>query len=146
MIVQVNDGERLNCFQEINEHNKSSNSWKCGKDVRIYINIHVANIYIYVYICNHETNVLSRLSLQWLCGSSCTWAQPYIMCPSAWVATKLLWWWVDTLFSWLHIYYAHLASVRSYHSMYCGSLMTTYIYIYIYIYILILMFDRAIIL
>ena len=33
------------------------------------------------------------------------------------------------------IYYAHLASVRFEHSLYRGSLMTTYIYIYIYIYI-----------
>ena len=38
-----------------------------------------------------------------------------------------------TLFSWLHIYCAHLAPVRFEHSVYRGSLMTTYIYIYIYI-------------
>ena len=25
-------------------------------------------------ICNHENNVPSRLSPQWLCGNSCTWA------------------------------------------------------------------------
>ena len=31
-------------------------------------------MYIYVYICNHENNVPSRLSPQWLCGNSCTWA------------------------------------------------------------------------
>ena len=30
-----------------------------------------------------------------------------------------------TFFSWLHIYYAHLASVRSEHSVFRGSLMTT---------------------
>ena len=24
--------------------------------------------------CNHENNVPSRLSPQWLCGNSCTWA------------------------------------------------------------------------
>ena len=40
-----------------------------------------------------------------------------------------------TLFSWLHIYYAHLAFVRFEHSVCCGSLMTTCVYIYIYIYI-----------
>ena len=34
-----------------------------------------------------------------------------------------------TLFSWLHIYYAHLVSVRFEHSVCRGSLMTTYIYI-----------------
>ena len=27
-----------------------------------------------IYICNHENNVPSRLSTQWLCGNSCTWA------------------------------------------------------------------------
>ena len=31
-------------------------------------------MYIYIYICNHENNVPSRLSPQWLCGNSCTWA------------------------------------------------------------------------
>ena len=25
-------------------------------------------------ICSHENNVLSRLSPQWPCGNSCTWA------------------------------------------------------------------------
>ena len=25
------------------------------------------------YICNHENNVQSRLSPQWLCGNLCTW-------------------------------------------------------------------------
>ena len=37
-----------------------------------------------------------------------------------------------TLFPWLHIYYAHLASARFEHSVCRGSLMTTYIYIYIF--------------
>ena len=27
-----------------------------------------------MYIYNHENNVPSRLSPQWLCGNSCTWA------------------------------------------------------------------------
>ena len=27
-----------------------------------------------IYVCNHENNVPSRLSPQWLCGNSCTWA------------------------------------------------------------------------
>ena len=45
----------------------------------------------------------------------------------------------STLFSWLHIYCAHLASVGFEHSVYRGSLMIpgAYIYIYIYIYKLI---------
>ena len=41
-----------------------------------------------------------------------------------------------TLFSWLHMNYAHLAFVRFEHSVCRGSLMTTYIYIYIYIYLI----------
>ena len=28
-----------------------------------------------IYICNHENNVSSRLSPQWVCGNSCIWAQ-----------------------------------------------------------------------
>ena len=27
-----------------------------------------------IYVCYHENNVPSRLSPQWLCGNSCTWA------------------------------------------------------------------------
>ena len=46
--------------------------------------------------------------------------------------------WESTLFSWLHVYYAHIASVilwdLSTLCVYRGSLMAT-IYIYIYIYI-----------
>ena len=40
-----------------------------------------ADIYVYMYICiymymlcNHENNVPSRLSPQWLYSNSCTWA------------------------------------------------------------------------
>ena len=33
-----------------------------------------SSIYISIYICNNENNVPSRLSPQWLCGNSCTWA------------------------------------------------------------------------
>ena len=43
-------------------------------------------IYIYIYICS----LLSLLSTLWFLGTSIVW--PYIMCPSAWVATKPLWW------------------------------------------------------
>ena len=43
--------------------------------------------------------------------------------------------WEDTLFSRQHIYYAHLAAVIFEHSVFRGSLMTTYVYIYIYIYV-----------
>ena len=27
-----------------------------------------------MYVCNHEDNLPSRLSPQWLSGNSCTWA------------------------------------------------------------------------
>ena len=27
-----------------------------------------------IYMCNHENNVPSGLSPQWLCSNSCTWA------------------------------------------------------------------------
>ena len=33
-----------------------------------------AHIYIYIYAYNHENNVPSWLSPQWLYGNSCTWA------------------------------------------------------------------------
>ena len=53
-----------------------------------------------------------------------------------------------TLFSWLHIYYAHLASMRSEQSLRLSvvdhSLMTTYIYIYIYINIYIYIYIKYI--
>ena len=42
--------------------------------VHIYTYIIYIYIYTYIYICNHESNVPSRLSPQWLCGNSCTWA------------------------------------------------------------------------
>ena len=35
---------------------------------------HTYILYIYVFIFYHENNVPSRLSPQWLCGNSCTWA------------------------------------------------------------------------
>ena len=36
----------------------------------------------YTYICYHENNVPSRLSPQWLCDNSCTWAHD-VRLPSA---------------------------------------------------------------
>ena len=32
------------------------------------------------YICNHENNMPSYLSLQWFCGNSCTWAHDVQLC------------------------------------------------------------------
>ena len=46
------------------------------------------------------------------------------------------------LFSWLHIYYAHLAFVRFEHSVCCRSLITTYIYINIYYVYIIYYIDK----
>ena len=44
----------------------------------MYIYVYIYYIYIhipiYICICYHENNVPSRLSPQWLCGNSCTWA------------------------------------------------------------------------
>ena len=42
--------------------------------IHIYIIYMYIYIYIFIYICSHENNVTSRLSPQWLCGNSCTWA------------------------------------------------------------------------
>ena len=39
----------------------------------IYQYILLSNV-IYIYICYHEKNVSSRLSPQWLCSNSFTWA------------------------------------------------------------------------
>ena len=57
--------------------------------------------------CYHENNVPSRLSPQWLCGNSCTWAHD----------VRLLNYVIN---------YAHLASVRFEHSMGRGSLIYIY--------------------
>ena len=40
-------------------------------DYYIITEIYILNIYIYIF--NHENNVPSCLSRQWLCGNSCTW-------------------------------------------------------------------------
>ena len=64
---------------------------------------HRNNCNIYV-IMNHENDVPSRLSPPWICGNSCSWA--HMMHSYA-----LLMW---------------FASVRFEHSVFCGSLMTTY--------------------
>ena len=46
----------------------------CIYIIYIYIYMYIDNIFRYICICNHENNVLSRLSPQCLCGNSCTWA------------------------------------------------------------------------
>ena len=66
-----------------------------------------------MYICNHENNVPSHLSPQWLCANSCTWghmmyslysyrtscAQVHELPQSHWGDNQ-----EGTLFSRLHIY------------------------------------------
>ena len=81
----------------------------------------------------------TQFSPQWFCGNSCIWADRALCVqvhelPQSHCDDNQ----ESSLFSWLPIYYAHLASERFEHFMFCGSLMTTYIlYIYIlYIYIL----------
>ena len=88
--------------------------------IYIYIYIHIYNIYIYtyiyIYICNHynhENNVPSR-------GSSCTCAHDvgHTMNRTSCVQLHELLQShcgdnrESTLFLWLHIHYAHLASVK----------------------------------
>ena len=63
---------------------------------------------MYIYY-NHENNVPSRLSPQWLCGNSCTWAH-------------------DVRF--MYIYKYGLRTVYIYIYIYI------YMYIYVYIYVL----------
>ena len=45
--------------------------------IYIYIYIFDYHIYIYIYIRNHEKNVPSWLSPQWVCGNSCTFHMMY---------------------------------------------------------------------
>ena len=74
---------------------------------------------IYTYICNHENNVPSRLSPQWLCGNSCTWAHDVRL--------------------YIYIYYIYIDITLYYIILYYIILyyiILYYIYIlYIYIYI-----------
>ena len=72
-------------------------SWFIYKKIYIciYIYIYIYAIYMYIYICNHQS----------CCGDN----------------------WEGTFFSWLHIYYAHLAYVRFKHYVCRESLMTSYV-------------------
>ena len=69
-----------------------------------------------IYMCNHENNVPSGLSLQWLWTTHALRYMVYIMSPSLWVATKPLWWYPG----------GHIVFMIEY--------INIYIYIYIYIY------------
>ena len=99
-----------------------------------YINIYVwyIHLYIYTYTCNHENNVPSRLSPQWICGNSCTWYISIYLYIYIYISIYIsisisisIYIYIYTivvitgrahcLFSWLRIYYAHLAFVRFQH-------------------------------
>ena len=118
--------------------------------------------------CNRENNLPFRFSPEWLCRNSCIWAMgPWCRVRHCWcqwteecdviiydhlyhapclacrAVHELLQSHCDNnregkLFSWLHIYYAYLASVRFEHSVSWITYDHKYIYTYIYIYIYIL--------
>ena len=82
------------------------------------------SIYLFIYICNHEDNVLSRLSSQWFYVNPCTWTDDVV---STWCMIYELPQshygdnWKGGFFSWWHIHYTHLTSVRFEHSVCRGS-------------------------
>ena len=101
-----------------------------------YIYIYIC-ICMYIYIRIQQNNLISRLSPQRSCGSTCIWVwrnrascvQVHEM-PQIHRNDN----WEGTLFLWMHIYITrHLGFARFEHSVYCGSYMCIYIYIYIYI-------------
>ena len=94
-----------------------------------YIYTDIIYTYIIVYVCIYIYIYIYRIHGIYI--------KPDIMCSGAWVATKS-WWWqpggnIVFLFSWLHIYYAHLAFKRFEHSVCPGSLMTTYILLILFV-------------
>ena len=55
------------------------------KKVRdLYQNFLSGGVHIYIYICNHENNVPSWLSPQWLCGYLCTYSYIWLVGVSNW--------------------------------------------------------------
>ena len=72
-----------------------------------------------MYICNHENNVPSWLSLQWLCGNSCSWAHGVI----------------STMYTYLYIHIYTYIHIHLYIHIYIYIYIHIYIYIYIYTYI-----------
>ena len=90
------------------------------KYFQVYSHVYnIYNIYILIYTCNHENNVPSRSSPQWLYGNSCTWAHD--------VRLYILIYLYIYLYILIYIYiYIHLKYIY---------IFKVYIYIYIYIYI-----------
>ena len=80
--------------------------------------------YIYIYTCNHENNVPSRLSPQWLCGNSYTWTHG---------ARFYTYIYINIYIYDVHLYiYIYIYIYDVY--LYIYSYIHLYIYIYIYIY------------
>ena len=86
------------------------------------------NIYIYIYIYMQSWKqyalpvITTMASWQLMHMYSCTSCAQVYELPQSHCGNNQ----DATLFSWLHTYYAHLASVRFEHSVCRGSLMTTY--------------------
>ena len=76
----------------------------------IYIYIYRFRFFLYIY--NHENNecqcqctfslLLGVLGTFWFIGTSNM--EPYIMCPSAWLGSKQLWWWLGRHVFFMTIY------------------------------------------
>ena len=69
-------------------------------------------------------SLLSFFSTLWFIGTSNV--QPYIMWPSAWVATKPLWWKPRPRIVFMITYILRSSSFCEICTLCCGSLMTTY--------------------
>ena len=107
--------------------------------VYLYVYIYIY-IYKYIYICIYiqlwkqcVLLVITRMA-SWHFMYLGTWYKVNKKCISYHKAIMVI-----TrgcvVFMITQMYYAHLASARLKHSVYCGSLITTYIYMYVYIYV-----------
>ena len=116
------------------EHNISGHKWSTTQIAQISNKQNAHNTYIIMKtMCppgyHHNGFVATHVLWNMMYGYTLLVPinQRVLNNPSTWVATQSH---CETLevtsFSWLHICYAHLASVRFEHSVCCGSLMTTY--------------------
>ena len=87
--------------------------------------------------CNHESNVPSQLSLQWLCGKSCTWAHnAHCLHGYIYIMPILLLWDLSTLCVVNHLNdHLYTLYIYIYIYIYIYLYISIYLYIYIYIYI-----------
>ena len=79
------------------------------------------SLYIYTQSCKQYALLVTTLGLWQLMRLGTEYTVTRTWC--TWAHDN----WEGTLFSWLHIYYAYLASVRFEHSVCRGSLMITYV-------------------